>query len=259
MTTAIIQARMGSQRLPGKVMMKILKKPILYFVINQIKQCKHVDKIIVATTTLSKDDVIHNYAKSLGVDTFRGNPSNVLDRYFQCAKKNKIKKILRITADDPLIDPDIISQCIIKFEKGNYDYVSNTIKKKNDKWVFDSNGFPVGVAMEIFNFDSLKRAWQIAEKQSDREHVTPIMINNPDLFKLSNIKLSEDFSNFRVTVDYKEDFIVVKKIIENFPLNEIFTIKKIVKYLKQNNNVTKNNSKYIFMEGYFKSIKSDKK
>ena len=259
MTTAIIQARMGSERLPGKVMMKISKKPMLYFVINQIKQCKQIDKIIVATTTLSEDDVIYDYVKSLKIDTFRGNPSDVLDRYFQCAKKNKIKKILRITADDPLVDPNIVSQCITKFESDDYDYISNTIKKNKKEWIFDSNGFPIGIAMEIFNFDALERAWKIAKKQSDREHVTPIMINNPNLFKLNNIKSNENFSNFRVTVDYKEDFLVVKKIIENFPLNEVFTIKKIVTFLKQNNNLIKNNLKRTFMEGYLKSIKNDEK
>lgn len=259
MTTAIIQARIGSERLSGKVMMPIAKKPMLYFVINQIKHCKCVDKIIVATTTLTEDDVIFDYVKSLKIDIFRGRSSDVLDRYFQCAKKNRIKKILRITADDPLVDPNVISQCIEKFESGDYDYVSNTIKKNGNKWNFDSNGFPIGMAMEVFNFAALEKAWEIAKKPSDREHVTPFMINNPNLFKLNNIKSVENFSNFRVTVDHEEDFLVVKKIIESFPLYEVFTVKKIVTFLKQNNDLVKNNSKFTFMEGYLKSVKDEER
>lgn len=257
MITIIIQARMGSERLPGKVMMEIGGKPMLYYVINQVKHCKDVEKIIVATTTLKEDDIIFDYVKSLKIETFRGSPLDVLDRYYQCAKKNKAKKIIRITADDPLVDPHVISKCIKKFESADYDYVSNTIKKNGNDWVFDSNGFPIGIAMEVFSFEALERAWNMTKKPSDREHVTPFMKNTPNLFKLSNIESEEDYSNFRVTVDHKEDFTVVKKLIENFPLNEVFNINKITTFFKQNNDLAKINSKFTFMEGYLKSIKDE--
>jgi len=257
MITAIIQTRMGSKRLPGKVMMLMRGKPMLYYVINQVKNCNKVNKIIVATTTLKEDETICKYVKSLKCDIFRGSLSDVLDRYFQCAKEHKVKTILRVTSDDPLVDPNLIEKCIDKFESGNYDFVGSNIKKIGKNWIYDSNGFPNGIGMEVFTFDALKKAWQNAKKQSEREHVSPFIIKNPKLFKLGNIKNEKNYSNFRVTVDHKEDFKVVKKIIEYFQENEIFIMEKVVSFLKQNEEIKKINSKFPFMEGYLKSIRDE--
>ena len=248
MTTAIIQARMGSQRLPGKVMMKILKKPILYFVINQIKQCKHVDKIIVATTTLSKDDVIHNYAKSLGVDTFRGNPSNVLDRYFQCAKNFSMDTIVRITADNPLIDPNIVDLLIDKYNNTKSDYGTNCLPRT----------FPYGTEVEIFSFKKLHEVWKNAKKPSEREHVTPYFYNHPDLFKIINLEYSKNISNLRWTIDREMDLKLFQSIVSKINHRPILLNDILMLYSKEPK-LFELNKPLIQNEGYVKSLKDDEK
>ena len=121
----IIQARMGSSRLPGKVMMKIDKiNTIMFYVVNQLKNSKKINRIIIATTNLEEDDIIANYAKTMKVDLFRGDALDVLDRYYQCAKNFSSAIIVRITADNPLIDPNIVDDVVEQFMKNSFDYVS---------------------------------------------------------------------------------------------------------------------------------------
>lgn len=199
----IIQARMGSTRLSGKVMMNIdNKNPLLYYVITQLQHCKLLDKIIVATTTLKEDDVIADYVKHMGIDCFRGSPQNVLDRYYQCAKKFLICLIVRITADNPLIDPTIVDMAIEKFNSDSYDYATNTIPRT----------FPYGTEVEVFSIKSLKKIWNEAKKPSEREHVTPYFYNNPSKFNILNIKYSQNISYLRWTVDRYNDLKLVRLI-----------------------------------------------
>ena len=125
-----MQARMGSSRLPGKVMMKPDgKHPIVYHVIKQLQNCKFIDKIVIATTNLPEDDVLTNFLKSMNVLVFRGSPNDVLDRYYQCAKKFSFSNIVRITSDNPLIDPTIVDLVISKFMEGSFDYVTNSFPR----------------------------------------------------------------------------------------------------------------------------------
>ena len=120
MIGCIIQARMGSSRLPGKVMLNIDKKnPVIYYVIEQLKHCKNLEDIVVATTRLKKDDVIVEYLKQRGINVYRGSSSDVLDRYYRCAKQFSFSKIVRITCDDPLVDPEIVDKIINKFTKSD--------------------------------------------------------------------------------------------------------------------------------------------
>jgi len=258
MFTAIIQARMGSIRLPKKTMMRIQNKPLLYYTIKQVQASTKISKIIIATTTLHEDLEIVDFAKSLGLEFYCGKPLDVLDRFYQCAKVNSIDKIVRITPDDPFIDPSIIDNVIEKFESDDFDYVSNTITKKENTWSHDLNGFPYGLAIEVICFTALEKTWKNAIKPSEREHVTSYMINNPQLFKLGSIKNTQDFSDIRLTVDYKEDFELATKIINHFQPNEIFNMEKIVKYIRENPSLKKINSNYSFNEGYEKSLKEDK-
>ena len=140
----IIQARVGSTRLPNKIFKKLDDKfTVLDYVLNQITSSKLINKIIIATTTLDEDNDVENYAKKLKINYFRGSSEDVLDRYYQCAKKFSITTIVRITADCPLIDPQIIDQLIKTFQSNSYDYVSNT----------QPITFPVGIAVEIFSFN----------------------------------------------------------------------------------------------------------
>ena len=204
MIGCIVQARMGSSRLPGKTLLKIDdKNTVLEFGINQLTSSSLLDKIIVATTNLKSDDVIENFVKNMNVDVFRGKSNDVLDRYFQCAKHFSIDTIVRITGDNPLVDPTIIDNLIQKFTLNSYDYLSNAHVRT----------FPYGTEVEIFSFESLEQAWKNAILPSEREHVTPYFYNNSNLFNIHNEKQSNDISNLRWTVDREDDLFLVKSIV----------------------------------------------
>jgi spore coat polysaccharide biosynthesis protein SpsF len=204
MIGCIIQARMGSTRLPGKVM-KIIdeENPVLYYVLKQLQSSTLLEKMVVATTILDEDDVIENYVKNMGIDVFRGNRNDVLDRYFECAKKFDIDVIIRITADNPLIDPTMVDGMIKKFMSNTYDYLTNAHVRT----------FPYGTEVEIFSFKALEKAWENATKSSEREHVTQFFYNNLQLFKNHNVENSKNISNLRWTIDRQNDFLLVKSII----------------------------------------------
>ena len=182
MIGCIIQARMGSTRLQGKVMEKVDDANIvLDYVINQVKFSKKIEKIIVATTILPEDDVICEYLDSQKICFFRGSSEDVLDRYYQCAKKFSLNNIVRITADNPLIDPNVIDLIVDEYEKNKCDYASNTIHRT----------FPYGTEVEVFSFESLEKAWNNAKKNSEREHVTPFMYDSQNGFVLINTEYYE--------------------------------------------------------------------
>ena len=172
MLCCIIQARMGSSRLPGKVMMSIDEQnTLLHYVIQQLKFSELTKNIIIATTTSEKDDSIIDFATKMNLDHFRGEVDNVLDRYYQCAKNFSVSTIVRISADDPLIDPTVVDRVIEKFYSNSYDYVSNTHPRT----------FPQGNEIEVFSFETLESAWKNAKKTSEKEHVTPYIYNNKNV------------------------------------------------------------------------------
>lgn len=244
MTLIIIQARMGSSRLPGKVMKTVNNKPLLYFIINQLKNCKIPGKLVVATSTNKKDDTIVSYVQSLGVEAFRGNEGDVLDRFYKCALNFGAKTIVRICADSPFIDPNIVDKCITKFQQGQFDYFSNTIKNQNKKWIQHYNGFPLGFAVEVFTFDALTTAWKESKLSSDREHVTEYLFHNPDKFSLGSFSCPTDYSYLRLVVDYPEDLQLVGEIIGHFDVKHCYSLKELVNFLNKNPNLIKINSKY---------------
>ena len=189
MIGCIIQARMGSTRLPGKVMLDVeSNKTVLYFVIKQLQSCKLVDKIIVATTTLEDDKQIANFSKQLGIDSFRGSSDNVLDRYYQCAKEYSVSTIVRIPSDKPLIDPEIVDNVVSMFMNSSYDYITNFLPNPT---------FPSGTEVEVFSINALKKAWEKAKIPSEKEHVTPYFINHEDKFKIFHTENSENLSHLR--------------------------------------------------------------
>ena len=195
---------MGSTRLPGKVLMRLDdKNTVLDYVIQQIKHCKSIGKIIIATTDLKEDDVIEIFAKNKNIVCFRGNPSDVLDRYYQCAKLYSLSVIIRITADNPLIDPNIVEKVLMEFQSRSYDYVSNAVVRS----------FPYGTETEVFSFDALEKAWNNAKKDNEREHVTPYFYSNPEKFRIYHVENQKNLSSLRWTVDQIEDFILVKNIV----------------------------------------------
>ncbi len=248
MIGCIIQARMGSSRLPGKVLKKLTDdKSNLDFLINQLSFSKLIDKIIIATTTFDEDDIIEKYCKNNNLEYFRGNSKDVLDRYYNCAKKFSVDKILRITSDCPLIDPEIIDKIISEFELDNYDYVTNTLLRT----------YPVGTDVEIFSFDSLEKSWKNAILPSEREHVTQFIKNRKMNFKTKNVEYEKDLSNLRWTLDRKEDLLLIKTIIskikkEPILMDDILSLlNREPKLIKINENIPPN-------EGILKSLNEDK-
>jgi len=204
MMGCIIQARMGSSRLPGKVMMKIDgEHSIMSSVITQLKYCKFLDKIVVATTNLQEDNCIEQSVLNLGIPCFRGSSLDVLDRFYYCAQKFNFSSIVRITSDNPLIDPTIVDETIHKFNSNSYDFVLNCLTRT----------FPYGTEVEIFSFDALKKSWETSKTSEDREHVTRFFYNNPDKFKIQNITYQKNLSHLKWTVDRENDLNLVRKII----------------------------------------------
>jgi glutamate-1-semialdehyde 2,1-aminomutase/spore coat polysaccharide biosynthesis protein SpsF len=247
--TAIIQARMGSTRLPNKAMLKLAGQSVLWHVINRVKKSKLIDDIIVATTTNKNDNAIAEFAKSENINLFRGSESDVLDRYYQSAKKYDAEIIARITADCPLIDPRVIDKVISFFLKGNFDYASNTV----------SPTYPDGLDAEVFTFDALKRAWGEAKTTVEREHVTSYLWNNPDKFRISNVTSAVDLSAMRWTLDEPRDWLFVKKIYSHlYNVKGIFYMKDILDLLRRKPSLQKINMGIQRNEGYFNSLKEDK-
>lgn len=244
--TAVIQARMGSIRLPGKVLMKINGITVLECLLEQISYSKYLTDKIIATTTEKNDDQIIDVAKSMGVSFFRGNQSDVLDRYYQCAKKFSINNIVRISADAPLIDPSIVDRTIQIYEKSNFDYVNN----------FSKNRFPVGTEVEVFSFSALEKVWKNAIKPSEREHVTPYFYNNPDVFSIGHLENTLDLSNLHWTVDRAEDLEFVKTIFQSINKRPIL-LDDILQLLTKRPSLLEINKKIDPHEGYKKSISDD--
>jgi len=238
-------------------MEKVDDKPLLHYLIKQLSGSEKISEIIIATTKSKIDDVIVEFAEKNHIEVFRGDEFDVLGRYYNCAKQFQAENIIRITSDNPLIDPKIIDQCISKFEEKEIDFVSNCIKLQNNNWVHSLNGFPSGTTCEIFTFGVLEKIESFAKKKLDREHVTSYMINNSNDFKITNICNSSDYSDFRFTVDYEKDFVVVKKIIEFFNEKDIIFVEDIISFLDANKNLKEINSEYSFNEGYKTSM--DKK
>ena len=230
---AIVQARTGSTRLPGKILKKILGRPMLSLMLERLSKSNLIDRIIVATTTNKEDDVIENLAKSDGFDVFRGSELDCLDRYYQTAKYYDAKIVLKITSDCPLIDPLLVDKIIQYFldNKNKFDYVSNVRPPT----------FPDGLDVEIFTFSTLEHAWNNATDPNHREHTTTFIHSQPEKFKIGNFFMPNDenlFISHRWTVDYSEDFELIKLIYENlYNEGNIFLMNEILEFLEKRKDV----------------------
>jgi spore coat polysaccharide biosynthesis protein SpsF len=254
---AVIQARMGSTRLPQKVLTDIVGKPMLWHVINRLKKAKFIDEIIVATSEKEEDELIINLAQENGVKGFAGSEEDVLDRYFQAAKNYKADVIVRITADCPLIDPDVVDKVIKYFLENDYDYVSNTDDMGGRK--ARKPTYPDGLDTEVFSFAVLERTWKEAKMLSEREHVTSYIWKHPKIFKISSIKCDENLSNMRWTVDRKEDLMFVRAVYKKlYRTDTIFNMNDILSLLKTHPELMNINRGITRNEGYRKSLEKDK-
>ena len=243
---AIIQARMGSTRLPGKVLLEIMGKPLLAHIVDRISESKLVNSsIILATTTNPADHVLVDFANENHLECFVGSEEDVLDRFYQAAKRSGADIIVRITADDPFKDPKIMDEIIQIMLDGDFDYVSNTIKPT----------YPEGLDIEVFSFDSLEKAWKYGKKPSEREHVTPYIWNHPEIFKLHNVEHGIDLSSMRWTLDTNDDFEFTKIIYENlYAQGKIFRMNDILNLLTNKPDIQKINAGIERSAGYKKSL-----
>jgi spore coat polysaccharide biosynthesis protein SpsF len=237
---AIIQARMGSTRLPGKVLMEVNGKPLLETMLSRVAKSKLINKIIIATSTLPKDNQIDEFCINNGYECFRGSENDVLSRYYECSKKYNADVIVRLTADCPLIDSEIIDKAINYYLEKNVDYTANTVPPKKST-------FPDGSDVEVFSMSALEKANTNVKDLKDREHVTFYFWKYNNVFKTGQIIQKEDWSKYRITVDYPEDFEVISFLFKEIKKRGIRgTTKEIVDILDENPNIFNKNAMYTY-------------
>lgn len=252
-TVAIIQARMGSTRLPNKVLMKVLDKPLLKLMVQRIRQAKKLDQVIVATTKNANDDVIADLCEKEKIDYYRGDEDDVLSRYYFSANKNKADVIVRLTADCPLVDPIDIDLMLETFiESGNLDFYSNS-EPLPSTWAD-------GTDISIFTMEALEEAHINANLPSEREHVTFYFWNKKNKFSIKKLDIDPPEEHVRITLDYPEDFELIKNIINKLSngvnINHI-TRKQIISYIEKTK-IFNINDKYKRGLGWINSFEKDK-
>ena len=239
---------MGSSRLPGEIMLPADNNHTVFdYVIDQLQQSKLIEKIIVATTTNEEDDRIVEFAEKRKIEFFRGNQNDVLDRYYHCAKNFSSNNILRITSDNPLTDPTVIDDLIINYQKISCDYASTSLIRT----------YPFGIDAEIFSFSSLEKTWKNAILPSEREHVSPYMKKNSNIFKQFNLKNKIKVPMLRLTIDREEDLKLFRIVISKISERPIL-MNNIIELYNNEPKLFEINSHIDSLEGYNKSIKYDK-
>jgi spore coat polysaccharide biosynthesis protein SpsF len=222
---AIIQARMGSSRLPGKVLMDIGGKPMLYRVVVRARRAQTVGQVVLATTTQKSDDLVAEYCRSQGFPYFRGDPQDVLDRYYQAAQKFEAQTVVRLTGDCPLIDPREIDRVIRAFQESGVDFAANRLPPPWERTT------PIGMDTEVVTFKALERAWQEAGHNHQREHVMPYFYEEEGRFRVLLVDHEPDLGHFRLTVDTAEDLALVRRVYDAFGNLDSFSLKEILTLL----------------------------
>lgn len=220
----ITQARMGSTRLPGKVLRQVLGQPLLKIHIDRLRRAATIDELIVATSTNAGDDAIEEFCAGEGVAVFRGSEHDVLDRFYHCAREIDADIILRVTSDCPLIDPAIIDLAVAAFRAApGTDYLRT-----------DPARYPRGLDAEVFSRAALETAWAEAKDPAEREHVTPFLYRNPSRFGLDTFAEADaEGAEFRLCVDEENDFRLVSAVLEAlYPENPYFGWRDLVVFLR---------------------------
>ena len=229
---AIVQARMGSSRLPGKVLADLGGCTVLSRVVQRLRRAKLLDEIVIATSESAADLPIGIECQRIGVKFFRGSENDVLDRYYQTFRKHSADVIVRITCDCPLIDPEIVDQTIQAFHDAEADYASNVFPRT----------FPRGLDTEVFTATALEQAWLNATRAYQREHVTPYMYEHPELFRLESIRSLVDYSSYRWTLDTPEDMELISSIYSAFDNGGDFEWREVVTLMERRPELAKLNS-----------------
>jgi len=225
--TIIIQARMTSTRLPGKVLLPVLGRPMLSYQIERLRRVRSCGPIVVATTTNDTDDVITKFCAGELITCTRGSESDVLSRYYEAAVLTDSQTVVRVTSDCPLIDPGVVERVIATFfeQPGACDYASNMIEPT----------FPYGMAVEVMSFAALREAHEEARDPAEREHVTPFIYWRPERYRLRSVTMNPSQAHLRWTVDTPEDFLLVSRILETlYPVKPKFEMSDVLSLLKSN-------------------------
>ena len=243
---ALVQARMTSTRLPGKVMLPLLNKSLLVRMVERVEKARLIHEVIVATSTVEEDDHIEQECIQNNVSFFRGDPLDLLDRHYKAACESDADIVLKIPSDCPLIDPSIIDQVISFYLESShfYDYVSN----------LHPATFPDGNDVELMTFYALEKSWFEATRQMEREHTTPYMWEHPVKFRVGNVlwKSGLDYSmSHRWTIDYKEDYLLIKEIFETlYKTKPNFTLEDILELLERKPRLNEINRKFVGVNWY---------
>ncbi len=245
-TIIVVQSRMSSSRLPGKVMMPILGKSLLYRMVERLQMVKTPVQIVIAASEDTADDLIEAEAKGMGLYCYRGNLNNVLDRHYQAAKITQATTVLKIPSDCPLIDPRIIDRILDFYFKnpGEYDYVSN----------LHPATYPDGNDVEIMSMACLEKNWKEATRPLELEHTTPYIWENPEKFKIANVawETGKDYSmSHRFTIDYEADYLFIKRVFEElYPKKHDFSCDDILNLLEEKPDIYQINNKYAGVNWY---------
>jgi spore coat polysaccharide biosynthesis protein SpsF len=248
-TVAIIQARMGSNRLPGKVLMPILGKPMLGHIVDRVRTVPSIDQVVVAVPTNGANEVLRRFCADNKITHFSGSETDVLDRYYQAAQKFEADPVIRITADCPIVDPQLIEKLIQRYRSCGYDHIGVAAGAGADR--IDKGRYPDGLDAECFGFSALDRAWHDATDPRDREHVTRYIWNNKQIFHCGDLTADVVYPKLRLTVDHAEDFALVSKIYESlYSERSPFLLSDVMNFLERNPRLVQVNRKWTEADNY---------
>lgn len=242
----VVQARMGSSRLPGKVLLPILGKPLLLHMLDRVRASVMPDLVVVATTTEAEDDPIVGLCLEEEIQCFRGHSTDLLDRHYKAGKYCRADVVVKIPSDCPLIDPAVINRvlCYYMHHRDSCDFISN----------LHPATYPDGNDVEVMPMPVLERTWKEARQPHEREHTTPYIWDNPELFRIGNVEWESglDYSmSHRWTIDYREDYEFIKKVYEHlYPRNPIFGMMDILRLLEDRPDIARINSRYAGVNWY---------
>ena len=234
-TAGIIQARMGSSRLPGKVLKEIAGKPMLQHMVERTRKVQQIDQVIIATTEAPLDDPIEAFCEEFGCSIYRGSVHDVLDRYYQTAQKFQVENIVRLTADCPLLDPLVVAKTISAFLDRKVDFAANRLPPPFKRT------YPIGLDTEVCSFKALEQAWREAKEKFEREHVMPYLYRVEGRFKTLVIDYEIDYGSWRLTVDTPEDLDLIRKIFDHFG-DRPFNWLNVIHYLENHPEIAQINA-----------------
>jgi spore coat polysaccharide biosynthesis protein SpsF len=248
-TVAIIQARMGSNRLPGKVLMPIMGKPMLWHIVRRVRAVPSIDEVVVAVPSDGANEVLRQFCADNKITLFPGSETDVLDRYYQAARQFEADPVIRITADCPMVDPQLIERLVQMYQIGGFDHIGVAAGAGAER--LGKGRFPDGLDAECFGFSVLARAWREATDPRDREHVTRYIWSNRQLFYCGELTADVVYPKLRLTVDHAEDFELVTKIYESlYSEREPFLFSDVMKFLEKNPAVVEMNRKWTEGDNY---------